>query len=85
MTREDVQPNAQDDEFRDGWGGLSWCDNVWCGQVYDTVEGWAGRCPSCLALADEHLAGFHVVVIEVCAECRRGAPRGQAGASSRSA
>jgi hypothetical protein len=50
---------------------LAWCDNVWCGEVYDVDEGWGGRCPSCVALADEHLAGRHSVVIEACVECRR--------------
>jgi hypothetical protein len=85
MTREDVRPKAQGGESDDGWGGLSWCDNGWCGQVYDTVDGWAGRCPSCLALADEHLAGLHVVIIEVCAECRREVPPGRSAAGSRSA
>jgi hypothetical protein len=50
---------------------LAWCDNGWCGQVYDVEEGWGGRCPSCLALTDEHLSGGHVIVIEACVECRR--------------
>ena len=26
---------------------------------------------ACLALADEHVAGHHTVLIEVCVECRR--------------
>ena len=50
---------------------LAWCDNLWCGDLYDPRDGWGGRCPSCLTLADEHLSGAHAVVIEACAECRR--------------
>jgi hypothetical protein len=50
---------------------LAWCDNPWCGEVYDVRDGWGGRCPSCLALADEHVSGLHAVVIEACVECRR--------------
>lgn len=50
---------------------LAWCDNVWCGEVYVVDEGWGGRCPSCLALIDEHAAGAHSVLIEACVECRR--------------
>lgn len=53
---------------------LAWCANVWCGQVYGLDDGWGGRCPSCLALEDEHLAGTHTLLIEVCAECRREPP-----------
>ncbi len=51
---------------------LAWCANAWCGDVFDAAEGWAGRCPSCLALADEHLAGTHTGgLVEPCTECRR--------------
>jgi len=62
---------------------LLWCDNAWCGEVYAAVEGWAGRCPSCLALADEHLAGAHPGrpargrVGDACPECRRDASAGR--------
>ena len=55
----------------DGRAALAWCDNPWCGEVYDIHDGWGGRCPSCLALADEHVSGLHAVVIEACVECRR--------------
>jgi hypothetical protein len=55
----------------DGRPALAWCDNPWCGEVYDIHDGWGGRCPSCLALADEHGSGLHAVVIEACVECRR--------------
>jgi hypothetical protein len=50
---------------------LAWCDNPWCGELFDPLDGWGGRCPSCLALADEHASGIHTVVIEACVECRR--------------
>jgi hypothetical protein len=50
---------------------LAWCDNPWCGELFDPRDGWGGRCPSCLALADEHGSGRHAVVIEACVECRR--------------
>jgi hypothetical protein len=50
---------------------LAWCDNPWCGELFDPQDGWDGRCPSCLALADEHMAGDHTVLIEACVECRR--------------
>ena len=59
MTKDDVV------------AALAWCDNPWCGEVYDLRDGWGGRCPSCMALADEHLSGVHPVVIEACVECRR--------------
>ena len=36
---------------------LAWCDNPWCGELFDPRDGWGGHCPSCLALADEHLLG----------------------------
>ena len=55
----------------DGVAALAWCDNPWCGEIYDVRDGWGGRCPSCLALADEHGAGVHAVLIEACVECRR--------------
>src|SRR3954464_6271682 len=50
---------------------LAWCDNPCCGELFDLQDGWDGRCPSCLALADEHVAGHHTVLIEACVECRR--------------
>jgi hypothetical protein len=53
---------------------LVWCDSAWCGEVFDAADGWAGRCPSCLALADEHLAGGHTDwgrFVEACSECHR--------------
>lgn len=56
---------------------LLWCENAWCGEGYRPDDGWAGRCPSCLALADEHLAGRHTPepasrrVGDGCPECRR--------------
>ena len=62
--------------------GLAWCDNPWCGELFDSRDGWGGRCPSCLALADEHGSGTHTVVIEACVECRR-EPSRPSGASRR--
>lgn len=50
---------------------LGWCENVWCGLGYAADEGWAGLCPSCLALLDEHLAGVHEAVLDDCPDCRR--------------
>ena len=63
---------------------LAWCDNPWCGELFDSRDGWSGHCPSCLALADEHLSGRHAILIEVCVECHR-EPRAASRDTRRSA
>ena len=68
MQREDPEVVMTKDEVV---AVLAWCDNPWCGELFDSRDGWSGHCPSCLALADEHLSGRHTVLIEVCVECRR--------------
>jgi hypothetical protein len=69
--RSHGRPRRSSGRHKDVVAALAWCDNPWCGDVYDIRDGWGGRCPSCLALADEHLSGLHAVVIEACVECRR--------------
>lgn len=39
-----------------------------CANHLALEEGWAGYCPSCLMLSDEHLAGLHDG--QVVPECR---------------
>lgn len=41
------------------------------GLEYVVVEGWAGLCPSCATLVDEHLASVHRTEMEACVECHR--------------
>lgn len=41
-----------------------------CANHFALEEGWAGYCPSCLALSDEHLAGLHDVhILDECRDC----------------
>lgn len=47
------------------------CVSPWCGMPFDEREGWAGYCPACLALADEHLANGHASSVEGCIACDR--------------
>ena len=81
MQREDPEVVMTKDEVV---AVLAWCDNPWCGELFDSRDGWSGHCPSCLALADEHLSGSHTVLIEVCVECRR-EPRAASRDTRRSA
>lgn len=45
------------------------CSGSSCRARYDTSDGWAGYCPSCLALCDEHLTEDHPDGVDGCPYC----------------
>ncbi|QCR19960.1 hypothetical protein [Agrococcus sp. SGAir0287] len=50
---------------------LRLCESAWCTTAYLPEEGFGGRCPACLAVADEHHAYGHATPVDDCLECDR--------------
>lgn len=46
------------------------CCEFGCTFTFAEYEGYAGMCPSCLALRDEHDAGLHRSPVPDCRLCR---------------
>lgn len=44
------------------------CVGPGCGDRFWPQDGWSGLCPSCVALAEEHLVGVHEEVAG-CPHC----------------
>lgn len=50
---------------------LQLCDSAWCTAAFVPEEGFDGRCPACLAVADEHHAYGHAIAVADCLVCDR--------------
>jgi hypothetical protein len=50
---------------------LQLCESAWCVVAFEAEEGFAGRCPACLAIADEHHAYGHPDAVSDCLVCDR--------------
>lgn len=50
---------------------LQLCESAWCTAAFEAHEGFGGRCPACLAVADEHHACGHADAVADCLVCDR--------------
>ena len=64
---------------------LQLCESAWCTAAFLPDEGFGGRCPACLAVADEHHAYGHATAVDDCLVCDRIPSLGAARSRVRSA